>query len=137
VHGIYCVIDTGYVKMKVYNPKMGMDALQVRQTCSLLYGGIVILLHCCYCMSWHYYFIDTGYVKMKVYNPKMGVDALQVKHPALCHFGVLLCCWFAVTKCHDGSYYVNDIGYVKMKVYNQKMGMDALQVRQPCTVTLL
>ena len=24
------VIDTGYVKMKVFNPKMGMDALQVR-----------------------------------------------------------------------------------------------------------
>jgi len=30
VDGIYYVIDTGYVKMKVYNPKMGMDALQVR-----------------------------------------------------------------------------------------------------------
>ncbi|GMJ11646.1 FOREVER YOUNG, homolog in yeast PRP16, CLUMSY VEIN, embryo defective 3011 [Hibiscus trionum] len=29
VDGIYHVIDTGYVKMKVYNPKMGMDALQV------------------------------------------------------------------------------------------------------------
>lgn len=30
VDGILYVIDTGYVKMKVYNPKMGMDALQVR-----------------------------------------------------------------------------------------------------------
>ena len=30
VVGIIYVIDTGYVKMKVYNPKMGMDALQVR-----------------------------------------------------------------------------------------------------------
>ncbi|GFR49972.1 hypothetical protein Agub_g12113, partial [Astrephomene gubernaculifera] len=29
VDGILYVIDTGYVKMKVYNPKMGMDALQV------------------------------------------------------------------------------------------------------------
>lgn len=29
VDGIFYVIDTGYVKMKVYNPKMGMDALQV------------------------------------------------------------------------------------------------------------
>ncbi len=29
VDGIYYVVDTGYVKMKVYNPKMGMDALQV------------------------------------------------------------------------------------------------------------
>ena len=29
VDGIFFVIDTGYVKMKVYNPKMGMDALQV------------------------------------------------------------------------------------------------------------
>ncbi|XP_031267985.1 pre-mRNA-splicing factor ATP-dependent RNA helicase DEAH7 isoform X2 [Pistacia vera] len=29
VDGIYYVIDTGYGKMKVYNPKMGMDALQV------------------------------------------------------------------------------------------------------------
>nr|GEZ72408.1 pre-mRNA-splicing factor ATP-dependent RNA helicase DEAH7 [Tanacetum cinerariifolium] len=27
--GIYYVIDTGYGKMKVYNPRMGMDALQV------------------------------------------------------------------------------------------------------------
>ena len=31
VDGIIYVIDTGYVKMKVYNPKMGMDALQVPQ----------------------------------------------------------------------------------------------------------
>lgn len=29
VDGIYYVIDTGYGKLKVYNPKMGMDALQV------------------------------------------------------------------------------------------------------------
>ncbi|KAI4304917.1 hypothetical protein MLD38_040374 [Melastoma candidum] len=29
VDGIFYVIDTGYGKMKVYNPKMGMDALQV------------------------------------------------------------------------------------------------------------
>ncbi|KAK3188210.1 hypothetical protein Dsin_027771 [Dipteronia sinensis] len=29
VDGIYYVIDTGYGKMKVYNPNMGMDALQV------------------------------------------------------------------------------------------------------------
>jgi pre-mRNA-splicing factor ATP-dependent RNA helicase DHX38/PRP16 len=29
VDGILYVIDTGYVKMKVFNPKMGMDALQV------------------------------------------------------------------------------------------------------------
>ncbi|XP_057452509.1 pre-mRNA-splicing factor ATP-dependent RNA helicase DEAH7 [Lotus japonicus] len=29
VDGIYYVIDTGYGKMKVYNPRMGMDALQV------------------------------------------------------------------------------------------------------------
>ena len=29
VDGIIYVVDTGYVKMKVYNPKMGMDALQV------------------------------------------------------------------------------------------------------------
>ena len=29
VDGILYVIDCGYVKMKVYNPKMGMDALQV------------------------------------------------------------------------------------------------------------
>lgn len=35
VDGILYVIDTGYVKMKVYNPKMGMDALQVR-VCVLL-----------------------------------------------------------------------------------------------------
>ena len=29
VDGIYHVIDTGYGKMKVYNPRMGMDVLQV------------------------------------------------------------------------------------------------------------
>ncbi|GJT65286.1 transposase, Ptta/En/Spm [Tanacetum coccineum] len=29
VDGIYYVIDTGYGKLKVYNPRMGMDALQV------------------------------------------------------------------------------------------------------------
>lgn len=29
VDGIYYVIDTGYSKMKVYNPRMGMDVLQV------------------------------------------------------------------------------------------------------------
>ncbi|GKC44390.1 pre-mRNA-splicing factor ATP-dependent RNA helicase DEAH7, partial [Tanacetum coccineum] len=29
VDGIYYVIDTGYVKMKVYNPRLGMDDLQV------------------------------------------------------------------------------------------------------------
>jgi len=29
VDGILYVVDCGYVKMKVYNPKMGMDALQV------------------------------------------------------------------------------------------------------------
>ncbi|KAB1995173.1 hypothetical protein ES319_D13G143800v1 [Gossypium barbadense] len=29
VDGIFYVIDTGFGKMKVYNPKMGMDALQV------------------------------------------------------------------------------------------------------------
>ncbi|KAK6930841.1 DEAD-box helicase, OB fold [Dillenia turbinata] len=29
VDGIFYVIDSGYGKMKVYNPKMGMDALQV------------------------------------------------------------------------------------------------------------
>ncbi|CAL5338168.1 unnamed protein product [Camellia sinensis] len=29
VDGIYYVIDTGYGKIKVYNPRMGMDALQV------------------------------------------------------------------------------------------------------------
>ena len=30
VDGIMYVVDAGYCKMKVYNPKMGMDALQVR-----------------------------------------------------------------------------------------------------------
>ncbi|KFK28491.1 hypothetical protein AALP_AA7G003000 [Arabis alpina] len=29
VDGIYYVIDTGYGKMKVFNPRMGMDALQI------------------------------------------------------------------------------------------------------------
>jgi len=35
VDGIIYVIDTGYVKMKVYNPKMGMDALTVRSSSGL------------------------------------------------------------------------------------------------------
>lgn len=29
VDGILYVVDTGYAKLKVYNPKVGMDALQV------------------------------------------------------------------------------------------------------------
>lgn len=29
VDGIMYVIDTGYCKLKVYNPRIGMDALQV------------------------------------------------------------------------------------------------------------
>ncbi|GJR12923.1 pre-mRNA-splicing factor ATP-dependent RNA helicase DEAH7 [Tanacetum coccineum] len=33
VDGIYYVIDTGYVKMKVYNPRLGMDGLQVFPIC--------------------------------------------------------------------------------------------------------
>ena len=29
VDGIQCVIDAGYCKLKVFNPKIGMDALQI------------------------------------------------------------------------------------------------------------
>jgi pre-mRNA-splicing factor ATP-dependent RNA helicase DHX38/PRP16 len=29
VDGIMYVVDTGYCKLKVYNPRIGMDALQV------------------------------------------------------------------------------------------------------------
>jgi pre-mRNA-splicing factor ATP-dependent RNA helicase DHX38/PRP16 len=29
VDGIYYVIDSGYCKLKVFNPKIGMDSLQV------------------------------------------------------------------------------------------------------------
>jgi HrpA-like RNA helicase len=29
VDGIYFVIDPGFCKLKVFNPKIGMDALQV------------------------------------------------------------------------------------------------------------
>lgn len=29
VDGIKFVVDTGYCKMKVYNPRIGMDALQI------------------------------------------------------------------------------------------------------------
>lgn len=31
VDGILYVIDTGFCKLKVYNPRIGMDALQVQQ----------------------------------------------------------------------------------------------------------
>lgn len=31
VDGIMYVIDCGYCKLKVYNPRIGMDALQVRR----------------------------------------------------------------------------------------------------------
>ena len=37
VDGIIYVIDSGYVKMKVYNPKMGMDALTVSLTMHLFF----------------------------------------------------------------------------------------------------
>jgi len=33
VDGIIYVIDSGYCKLKVYNPRIGMDALQVTQIC--------------------------------------------------------------------------------------------------------
>ena len=29
IDGIYYVVDPGFAKLKVYNPKMGMDTLQV------------------------------------------------------------------------------------------------------------
>jgi pre-mRNA-splicing factor ATP-dependent RNA helicase DHX38/PRP16 len=29
VDGIHYVVDAGYYKLKVYNPKVGMDALQI------------------------------------------------------------------------------------------------------------
>jgi len=29
VDGIHYVVDAGYCKLKVYNPKVGMDALQI------------------------------------------------------------------------------------------------------------
>lgn len=47
VDGIYYVVDTGYVKMKVYNPKMGMDALQVRTSATpvlLQYAAVAAAL---------------------------------------------------------------------------------------------
>jgi hypothetical protein len=76
VDGIFYVVDTGYVKMKVYNPKMGMDALQVRSggVIEACWGGEVFLRVCGVKGVDH-----TGYMKMKVCNPKMvGMDALQV-----------------------------------------------------------
>ena len=36
VDGIKFVIDSGYCKFKVFNPRMGMDALQVRAACVVL-----------------------------------------------------------------------------------------------------
>lgn len=44
VDGIYYVIDTGYVKMKVYNPKMGMDALQVSSLCGSYTKSLALTL---------------------------------------------------------------------------------------------
>ena len=49
VDGIYYVIDTGYVKMKVYNPKMGMDALQVHDAAA---GRVAPALRACCCWCW-------------------------------------------------------------------------------------
>lgn len=55
VDGIYYVIDTGYVKMKVYNPKMGMDALQVNVKPTvggehyLIFAPIMVARNSCGC----------------------------------------------------------------------------------------
>ena len=51
VDGIMFVIDSGYCKLKVYNPRIGMDALQVypisqvmsQQWCLVLYGAGCVL----------------------------------------------------------------------------------------------
>ena len=34
VDGIFYVVDTGFCKLKVYNPRIGMDALQVQSQCN-------------------------------------------------------------------------------------------------------
>jgi pre-mRNA-splicing factor ATP-dependent RNA helicase DHX38/PRP16 len=44
VDGIFYVIDTGYGKMKVYNPRMGMDALQVFPSAVLLLTNVLDVL---------------------------------------------------------------------------------------------
>ena len=37
VDGIMFVVDSGYCKLKVFNPKIGMDALQVYPISQVLY----------------------------------------------------------------------------------------------------
>lgn len=56
-------------KVKVYNSKMGMDALQV---------GVLLCYMTCYLMLCVTWYVTTQTTKMKVYNLKMGMDALQV-----------------------------------------------------------
>ena len=43
VDGILYVVDCGYSKMKVYNPRMGMDSLSVSNTA--LHSGFHFLIH--------------------------------------------------------------------------------------------
>ena len=47
VDGIMFVVDSGYCKLKVYNPRIGMDALQVypiSQVCFVWHCSIELIL---------------------------------------------------------------------------------------------
>lgn len=64
VDGILYVIDTGFCKMKVYNPKVGMDALQVAPISQASAnqrtgragrtgsGFVYVSLKCCFNLTW-------------------------------------------------------------------------------------
>ena len=41
--GIMFVVDSGYCKLKVYNPRIGMDALQVYPISQVCLYGIAVL----------------------------------------------------------------------------------------------
>ena len=43
VDGIMFVVDSGYCKLKVYNPRIGMDALQVYPISQVCLYGIAVL----------------------------------------------------------------------------------------------
>ena len=44
VDGIMFVVDSGYCKLKVYNPRIGMDALQVYPISQVSHGNAAFIM---------------------------------------------------------------------------------------------
>ncbi len=85
--GILYVIDTGYVKIKVYNPKIGMDALQVIHIAGMGgdWGGDY--------MEWDGSSIANGKTPRMAWRTADGAGWRAFADP---HWNELLCSWAAL-----------------------------------------